>query len=90
MPISPAPCAFCIRLIYCLETVFHVAMYFSMHCVKHVSSFFESELPGDGMHLSKQCMFSFCRESVSGWVREEYGVGFGVRGKGEGGGMYSY
>lgn len=52
---SPTPClVFCIRLIYCLLTVFQVAMYFSMHCVKQLSSFFDRLLPGDGMHFWKQ------------------------------------
>lgn len=34
-------------------------MYFSMQLVKHVSSPFESEVPGLGTHRSKQCSFSF-------------------------------
>jgi hypothetical protein len=66
-------------------------MYFSMHCVKHVSSFFERELPGDGMHLSKQCMLSFCA-SVSEWsagVGRFAGFELG-KGEGDWGGMYSY
>lgn len=35
-------------------------MYFVMHCVKQVSSLLDSELPGVGMHLSKQCSLILC------------------------------
>lgn len=34
-------------------------MYFVMHCVKQVSSRFDRELPGVGMHFSKQCSLTF-------------------------------
>ncbi len=36
-------------------------MYFSIHCVKHVSSPLDSDDPGFGTHFSKQCSLSFCR-----------------------------
>lgn len=54
-----SPCDFCNRVIYCLETVFHISIYFSVHCVKHVSSLLLRPVPGEGMHFSKQCMLSF-------------------------------
>ena len=57
-PISPAV-FFCIRPIYCLLTVFHAAMYFSIHVVKHFPSRDDSEEPGVGMHFSKQWLFIF-------------------------------
>jgi hypothetical protein len=44
---------------YCLLTVFHVAMYFSMHDVKHAVSPLDNEDPGFGTHLSKQCSLTF-------------------------------
>jgi hypothetical protein len=47
---------------YCLLTVFHAAMYFSMHCVKQVVSPLESEEPGLGTHFSKQCSLTFWNE----------------------------
>jgi hypothetical protein len=47
-------------LMYCLDTVFHAAIYFSMHCVKHVVSPLDNEEPGLGTHFSKQCSLTFC------------------------------
>lgn len=37
-------------------------MYFSMHEVTHVVSPAETEVPGLGMHFSKQFSWSFCRD----------------------------
>lgn len=54
---APPPAVFCIRPMYCLLTVFHAAIYFSMHVVKHFSSLDDNELPGVGMHFSKQWLF---------------------------------
>lgn len=56
---APPPAVFCIRPIYCLLTVFHAAIYFSIHVVKHFSSLDDSEVPGVGMHFSKQWLFIF-------------------------------
>jgi hypothetical protein len=47
---------------YCRLTVFHVAMYFSMHEVKQVVSPLESDEPGLGTHFSKQCWLTFCKK----------------------------
>ena len=58
-PISPPSAVFCIRAMYCRLTVFHAAIYFSIHVVKHFCSLDDNELPGDGMHLSKQWLFIF-------------------------------
>lgn len=44
---------------YCLLTTFHVDMYFSIQAVKHPSSLFDNDVPGIGMHFSKQCSFTF-------------------------------
>lgn len=60
MLLPPASELLCTRAMYCLLTVFHVSMYFSMHCVKQPSSFLESEEPGLGTHLSKQWLLTFC------------------------------
>ena len=35
-------------------------MYFSMHIDMQASSFFDNDVPGEGMHLSKQSSFIFC------------------------------
>lgn len=48
---------------YCRLTTFQVAIYFSIHAVKHPSSFFDNDAPGEGMHFSKQCSFTFCQEN---------------------------
>lgn len=58
-PPFPPPAVLCIRSIYCLLTVFHATIYFSMHVVKHFSSLDDNEEPGVGMHLSKQWLFIF-------------------------------
>ena len=39
--------------------MFHAIIYLSIHVVKHFCSFDDNELPGDGMHLSKQWLFIF-------------------------------
>ena len=62
---EPAPCCILwIRLMYCLLTTFQVAIYFSMHAVKQPSSLFDNDVPGEGMHFSKQCSFTFCGTRV--------------------------
>lgn len=69
-----APCwlSRCIRATYCLDTVFHELMYFSMHAVKQPSSPLEREVPGLGTQRSKQCSFSFWgmleREMQAGYL----------------------
>lgn len=81
LPIPP-PAVFCIRPIYCLLTVFHAAMYFSMHVVKHFSSLDDSEEPGMGMHFSKQWLFIFWEREVIRtvvWVAKEKEVTRGRR-----------
>jgi hypothetical protein len=40
-------------------TWFHAAMYFSMHCVTHVLSPLEMEVPGFGTHFAKQFSLIF-------------------------------
>ena len=59
IPEPPPPALFCTLEMYCRLTVFHVAIYFSIHAFRQLSSFDDSELPGEGMHLSKQCELSF-------------------------------
>ena len=63
LPWSPIPTipplSFCMRATYCLDTVFHAAIYFSMHMVKQPSSLRLSDRPGVGTHFSKQCSLSF-------------------------------
>lgn len=54
-----APCSFCNRCTYCLETVFQADMYFSMHDEKQVCSPLEREDEGFGTQRSKQCSFTF-------------------------------
>lgn len=44
---------------YCRLTTFQVAIYFSIHAVKQPSSFLDNDVPGEGMHFSKQCSFTF-------------------------------
>src|SRR6266487_2573942 len=61
LPAAPLPCSCCILVIYCLLTVFHAAMYFSIHWVKQVVSLLDNEEPGLGTHFSKQCSLTFCR-----------------------------
>lgn len=41
-------------------------MYFSIHVVKHFSSLEDKEVPGAGMHFSKQWLFIFWKERPSG------------------------
>ena len=36
-----------------------------MHAVKHPSSRVDNDVPGVGMHFSKQCSFTFCRRKKS-------------------------
>lgn len=75
-PICPA--VFCICEIYVLLTVFHMAIYFSIHDDRQLSSRFEREVPGEGMHFSKQWPLSFCEDEVS--VLRDRFVGEGVVG----------
>ena len=59
-PPPPAcPAVFCICAIYTLLTVFHVPIYFSMHADKQLSSFFDSDVLGEGIHLLKQWPLTF-------------------------------
>ena len=55
---------------YFLLTVFHAAIYFSIHVVKHFSSLDDNELPGDGMHLSKQWLFIFWEQMAIRYTGE--------------------
>ena len=55
---------------YFLLTVFHAVIYFSMHVVKHFSSLDDNELPGDGMHLSKQWLFIFWEQMAIRYMGE--------------------
>lgn len=50
------------RAMYVRLVVFHMEMYFSMQVERQVCSLEESDEPGVGMHLSKQCSLSFCVE----------------------------
>jgi hypothetical protein len=58
-PPGPLLCSCCILPTYCLLTVFHAAIYFSMHREMHVVSPLANEVPGLVTHLSKQCSFTF-------------------------------
>ena len=68
-------------------TTFQAAMYFSTQVVTHVLSLLLKELPGLGMHLSKQFSLLFCdagsRQSVSRGSRSSGGgCGCGCSGGG--------
>jgi hypothetical protein len=55
----PAALSRCIRATYCLLTVFHALMYFSMQLLKQPSSPLDRLVPGLGTQRSKQCSLSF-------------------------------
>lgn len=67
-PIKPPPafrCSSCILWMYCLLTVFHAAMYFSIQLVKQLSSPFERFPPGFGTQRSKQCSLIFYKSYLA-------------------------
>lgn len=63
---EPMACfSLCIRPTYCLLTMFHAAMYFSIHALIQPCSFVDNDDPGEGMHFSKQFSLTFYKRTLS-------------------------